>query len=118
MVLFVEYPKCTTCQKARAWLEAQQVSFTARHIKDCPPTRAELETWWQRSHLPLKRFFNTSGLLYKQLNLSTKLATLTIDEQLDLLATDGMLVKRPIFVTEHGVFPGFKPEIWAQIIAP
>jgi arsenate reductase len=118
MMLFIEYPKCTTCQKARAWLEAQHCPFTARHIKECPPTRAELEAWWQRSHLPLKRFFNTSGMLYKQLNLSTKLATLSEAEQLDLLATDGMLVKRPLLVTDQGVFPGFKPEIWQQLLTP
>lgn len=118
MILFVEYPKCTTCQKARAWLEAKQLTFTARHIKECPPTRAELEAWWQRSALPLKRFFNTSGMLYKQLNLSTKLATLTEAEQLDLLATDGMLVKRPILVSELGVFPGFKPEMWEKLLTP
>ena len=116
MVLFVEYPKCTTCQKARAWLEAQGVSFTARHIKEDPPTRDELAKWWSVSGLPLKRFFNTSGLVYKHLGLSTKLATLSEDEQLDLLATDGMLVKRPILVTSKGAFPGFKAEVWEALL--
>lgn len=116
MILFVEYPKCTTCQKAKAWLEAKGVSFTARHIKENPPTRAELAMWWQQSKLPLKRFFNTSGLLYKSLGLSTKLATMSEDEQLDLLATDGMLVKRPLLVTPAGVFPGFKPELWETLL--
>lgn len=116
MMLFVEYPKCTTCQKAKAWLEAQTLPFTVRHIKEDPPTRAELELWWQRSALPLKRFFNTSGLLYKSLGLATKLATLSEAEQLDLLATDGMLVKRPILVTAKGVYPGFKPECWQSLL--
>lgn len=116
MILFVEYPKCTTCQKAKAWLEAQKIPFTARHIKDNPPTRAELEAWWQRSALPLKRFFNTSGLLYKSLGLSTRLATLSESEQLDLLATDGMLVKRPLLITPQGVCPGFKPEVWEALL--
>ena len=116
MVLFVEYPKCTTCQKARAWLEAQGVDFTARHIKENPPTRDELAKWWSTSGLPLKRFFNTSGLLYKSLGLSTKLASLSEDEQLDLLATDGMLVKRPLLITPKGVCPGFKAEVWEALL--
>ncbi len=116
MNLFVEYPKCTTCQKAKAWLEEKNVTFTDRHIKDNRPTRKELEAWWKRSGLPLKRFFNTSGLLYKSLGLSAKLPSMCEDEQLDLLATDGMLVKRPILVTPSGVCPGFKPDIWATLV--
>ncbi len=116
MNLFVEYPKCTTCQKAKAWLEEKKVPFTDRHIKEERPTRKELETWWKRSGLPLKRFFNTSGLLYKSLGLSAKLPTMSEDDQLDLLATDGMLVKRPILVTSTGVCPGFKPDIWATLV--
>ncbi len=116
MILFVHYPPCSTCQKAKAWLETNDVSFTSRHIKDERPTRAELKTWWKRSGVPLKRFFNTSGLLYKSLGLASKLPSMSEAEQLDLLATDGMLVKRPILVTPKGVFPGFKPDVWAKVV--
>lgn len=116
MNLFVEYPKCTTCKKAKAWLEEKQVAFTDRHIKDEQPTREEIALWWERSGLPLKRFFNTSGLLYKSLGLATKLATMSEAEQLDLLATDGMLVKRPILVTPAGVCPGFKADVWESLL--
>ena len=115
-LLFVEYPKCTTCQKAKAWLQAQGVAFTPRHIKEEPPTREELEQWWRTSGLPLKRFFNTSGLLYKSLGLAQKLTTLSEAEQLDLLASDGMLVKRPILVSPAGVQPGFKAEVWQGLL--
>ena len=115
--LFIEYPKCTTCQKARAWLEAQDCPFATRHIKESRPTREELERWWKASGLPLKRFFNTSGLLYKSLGLAQKLPAMSEAEQLDLLASDGMLVKRPLLVTEKGVLPGFKPELWQALLA-
>ncbi|MBQ9430809.1 MAG: arsenate reductase family protein [Kiritimatiellae bacterium] len=116
MNLFVEYPKCTTCQKARAWLNERGTAFESRHIKDNPPSRKELEKWREKSKLPLKRFFNTSGILYKELGLSAKLPAMGESEQLDLLATDGMLVKRPILVTPKGVCAGFKPEIWEQLL--
>ena len=114
--LVLEYPPCSTCKKAKAWLEAQGVAVTLRHIKDARPTREELAAWHQRSGLPLKRFFNTSGLLYKSLGLAQKLPTLSEDEQLDLLATDGMLVKRPLLVTDKGVFPGFREKEWSAIL--
>lgn len=116
MFLLLEYPKCTTCQKAKSWLQAQGVSFEMRHIKEARPTREELERWWHLSQLPLKRFFNTSGLLYKSLGLAQKLSTLSEAEQLDLLASDGMLVKRPILITPTATFPGFKPEVWQRLL--
>lgn len=115
-MLFVCYPKCTTCQKAQKWLDEQGVSYEVRHIKDDRPTRAELEQWWKQSGLPLKRFFNTSGLQYKALGLKDKLPTMSEDEQLDLLATDGMLVKRPILVGESFALPGFKQAEWEQAL--
>ena len=112
-VLFLEYPKCTTCKKAKAWLEASGVAFDDRHIVEQNPTAEELKTWWQMSGLPLKKFFNTSGLLYKSMNLKEKLPTMTEEEQLRLLATDGMLVKRPLVVMEDGtVLTGFRETEW------
>lgn len=115
-MLFVCYPKCTTCQKAQKWLDEQGVSYTLRHIKEDKPTREELELWWKRSGLPLKRFFNTSGLQYKALELKDKLPAMTEEEQLDLLATDGMLVKRPILVGDDFVLPGFKQAEWENAL--
>lgn len=111
-MLFVRYPPCTTCKKAQAWLLEHDVEHTSRHIKEQPPTQEELRAWWQASGLPLKRFFNTSGLAYKALGLKEKLPTMTEEEQLALLATDGMLVKRPILVGEGFVLVGFKPAEW------
>ncbi len=111
-MLFVEYPKCTTCQKARRWLEEQGVDFTARHIKEQPPTAAELKAWWGESGLPLRRFFNTSGLKYKELALKDKLPAMSEAEQLALLASDGMLVKRPILVGDGFVLVGFREAEW------
>lgn len=113
-MLFVCYPKCTTCQKARAFLDAQGVSYDLRDIKADNPTEAELRAWHDKSGLPLKRFFNTSGLLYKTLELSKKLPSMTEDEQFKLLATDGMLVKRPILVGADFVLTGFREPEWAQ----
>ena len=115
-MLFLEYPPCTTCRKARAWLDAQGVSYTARHIKEENPTYEELKCWYERSGLPLKKFFNTSGLLYKSMNLKERLPSMSEEEQLRLLSTDGMLVKRPIIVTEDGVLTGFKEKEWAQML--
>ena len=111
-MLFVCYPKCTTCQKAKAFLDAKGVEYTLRDIKLENPTRQELTQWWERSGLPLKKFFNTSGLQYKALELKDKLPTMSEEEQLDLLATDGMLVKRPILVGDNFVLVGFKQEQW------
>ena len=111
-MLFVCYPKCTTCQKAKAFLDAQGIAYALRDIKLENPTRQELTQWWERSGLPLKKFFNTSGLQYKALELKDKLPTMSEEEQLDLLATDGMLVKRPILVGDNFVLVGFKQEQW------
>lgn len=111
-MLFVNYPPCSTCQKARKWLEGENLSFEDRNIKTDRPNREELENWWKKSGLPLKRFFNTSGLVYKSLNLKEKLPGMTEEEQLELLATDGMLVKRPILVDTDKVLVGFRQAEW------
>ena len=116
-MLFIEYPPCSTCQKARKWLDAHGVSYTARHIKEHNPTYEELKTWYAASGLPLKKFFNTSGLVYKSLNLKDKLPTMSEEEQLRLLATDGMLVKRPLVVLDSGhVLTGFREKEWEEAI--
>lgn len=111
-MLFVCYPKCTTCQKAKAFLDAQGIAYTLRDIKLENPTRQELAQWYERGGLPLKKFFNTSGLQYKALELKDRLPTMSEEEQLDLLATDGMLVKRPILVGDDFVLVGFKQDQW------
>ncbi len=113
-MLFVEYPKCTTCKKAKKWLEDNDIKYTSRHIKEQNPTYEELKEWYGMSDLPLKRFFNTSGMLYKSMQLKDKLPTMTEEEQLHLLATDGMLVKRPIIVKDDGVLVGFKADVWEK----
>lgn len=113
-MLFVEYPKCTTCQKARKWLEARGETFTCRHIKEENPTEQELKLWWECSGLPLKRFFNTSGMRYKELGLKDKLPTMSEAEQLALLASDGMLVKRPILAGDGFVLVGFREAEWSE----
>ena len=116
-MLFLEYPPCSTCQKARKWLDAHGVSYTARHIKENNPTYEELKTWYAASGLPLKKFFNTSGLVYKSLNLKDKLPTMTEEDQLRLLATDGMLVKRPLLVLDNGtVLTGFREKEWESAL--
>ena len=115
-MLFLEYPPCSTCKNARKWLEENGAAFTARHIKDNNPTYEELKQWHARSGLPLKRFFNTSGLAYKALGLKDKLPTMTEDEQLRLLATDGMLVKRPLLITENAVLTGFRQPEWEKVL--
>ena len=107
-MLFVQYPPCSTCQKAKKWLDAKGVSYTDRHIKEQNPTYEELKEWYENSGLPLKKFFNTSGLVYKSMNLKEKLPAMTEEEQLRLLASDGMLVKRPILVKDDKVLIGFK----------
>ena len=116
MMLFIEYPKCTTCKKAKKWLDEQNVAYTDRHIKEENPTVEELKEWHKKSGLPLKRFFNTSGNLYKELKLKDKLPEMSEEEQYELLASDGMLVKRPILVTEDAVTTGFKEEVWKEMI--
>ena len=112
-MLFLCYPKCTTCQKAKAWLDNQDVSYTLREIKLDNPTAEELRQWWTASGLPLKKFFNTSGLQYKALGLKDKLPAMSEEEQLELLAGDGMLVKRPILVGDGFVLVGFREDEWA-----
>ena len=114
--LFVEYPKCTTCQKAKKWLDENKIEYTDRHIKEDNPTVEELKKWHKLSRLPLKRFFNTSGLVYKGLELSKKLPTMTEEEQFAILATNGMLVKRPILVGKDKVLVGFKVDEWEKIV--
>lgn len=113
-MVFVCYPKCTTCQKAKAWLAEQGIAADVRDIKLENPTAGELRQWWQMSGLPLKKFFNTSGLQYKALSLKDKLPTMTEEEQIALLATDGMLVKRPILVGEDYVLVGFRQKEWEE----
>ncbi len=111
-MLFVEYPKCSTCQKAKKWLDENGFSYEDRHIKENNPTYEELKKWHADSGLPLRKFFNTSGMLYKSMNLKEKLPNMSEEEQLQLLATDGMLVKRPVLVEGKTVLLGFKPETW------
>ena len=113
-MLFVCYPKCTTCKKAEKWLQDQGLEFEKRDIKLQNPSKEELKEWNHKSGLPLKRFFNTSGNLYKEMKLKDKLPEMTEEEQYDLLATDGMLVKRPILVTEDKVLVGFREKEWSQ----
>ena len=112
-MLFLEYPPCSTCKKAKTWLDAHNIPYTARHIKEKNPSYEELKTWYKASGLPLKKFFNTSGLLYKSLELKDKLPAMSEEEQLRLLATDGMLVKRPLVVLDNGtVLTGFREKDW------
>lgn len=115
-MLFIQYPPCSTCQKAKKWLDAHGLSYTDRHIKENNPTYEELKSWHKASGLPLKRFFNTSGLLYKSMNLKERLPAMTEDEQLHLLASDGMLVKRPILVTENMILTGFRESEWEKLL--
>ena len=115
-MLFIEYPKCTTCQKAKKWLDDHGISYTDRHIKENPPTYEELKAWHARSGLPLRRLFNTSGLGYTALNLRERLDGMSEDEQLRLLATDGMLVKRPLIVRDDLVLTGFRETEWARLL--
>ena len=114
-MLFVCYPKCTTCQKAQRWLDERGVAYDFRNIKTDNPSYDELKSWHKISGLPLKRFFNTSGLLYRSLGLSAKLPAMSEEEQLRLLATDGMLVKRPILAGDGFVRVGFKEAEWEEI---
>lgn len=113
-MLFVHYPKCSTCQKAKKWLDAQGIRYTERHIVEDHPTVEEIDAWHAKSGLPIKKFFNTSGNLYKELQLKDKLPTMSEEEQKELLATNGMLVKRPVIVTGEVVLTGFREETWAK----
>ena len=115
MIKFICYPKCTTCQKAKKWLDDNQIEYELRDIKLDNPTLDELTQWYKQSGLPLKKLFNTSGLLYKSIDLKSKLPTMTDDEMLKLLATDGMLVKRPLLVGDDFVLVGFKEAEWNNI---
>ena len=116
MVKFICYPRCTTCQKARKWLDDNKIEYEFRDIKLDNPTLDELTEWHKKSGLPLKKFFNTSGLLYKSLDLKNKLSTMSEDEMLALLASDGMLVKRPLLIGEDFVSVGFKESEWSEIL--
>ena len=116
MLKFICYPKCTTCQKAKKWLDENQMEYDLRDIKTDRPTLEELTAWYKMSGLPIKRFFNTSGLLYKSLELKNKLPSMTEDEMLSLLSTDGMLVKHPILVGNDFVLVGFKEAEWQQAL--
>ncbi|WP_101698456.1 arsenate reductase family protein [Clostridium minihomine] len=111
---FVCYPKCTTCQKAKRWLEEHHIPYTMRDIKEQNPTKEEITLWYQASGLPLKRFFNTSGLIYRSMELSKKLPQMSDEEQLDLLSSDGMLVKRPILTDGQTVLVGFREKEWEE----
>lgn len=115
-MLILCYPKCSTCQKAKKWLDEQGVSYTERNIKEENPTFDELKEWYAKSGLPLKKFFNTSGLIYKSMNLKEKLPQMSENEQLELLATDGMLVKRPLVVGDDFVLTGFREKEWNEKI--
>ncbi|HHX23570.1 MAG: arsenate reductase family protein [Clostridia bacterium] len=115
-MIFVCYPKCTTCQKARKWLNENDVVFEERNIKENNPTLQELKDWHNKSGMPLKKFFNTSGMLYRELKLKDKLPTMSDEEQYNLLASDGMLVKRPILVGDNFVLVGFKEGDWKDAL--
>lgn len=111
-MLFVQYPKCSTCRKAKAWLDDRGIDYVDRHIVEDNPTADELRTWNEMSGLPLRRFFNTSGMLYRDMQLKDKLPDMSVDEQLDLLASNGMLVKRPLVILDDTVLVGFREKEW------
>ena len=115
-MLFLQYPPCSTCKKAKNWLDEHGISYEDRHIKENNPSYEELKLWYEKSGLPLKRFFNTSGLAYKALNLKERLPGMTEEEQLQLLASDGMLVKRPILISGDKVLVGFRENEWEQLL--
>ena len=113
-MLFIEYPKCSTCQKAKKWLDERNITYTDRHIVEDNPSYDELKQWYERSGIPLKKFFNTSGMLYKEMQLKDKLPGMNEEEQLKLLATNGMLVKRPLIVDGDLVLTGFREAEWEK----
>ncbi len=114
--LFIEYPKCSTCQKAKKWLESNNIEYTDRNIVEETPTANELKTWIAQSQKEIKSFFNTSGLKYKALNLKEKLETMQEEEKIKLLASDGMLIKRPLLITDKKILIGFKQKEWEELI--
>lgn len=113
-MLFIEYPRCTTCKKAKKWLDEHNIEYEDRDIVKDNPQADELKIWYERSDLPLKRFFNTSGKLYREMKLKDKLSDMTEEEQIDVLSTDGMLVKRPLVVSDSFVLTGFKEKEWEE----
>ena len=113
--LFIEYPKCSTCQKAKKWLEQNNIEFEDRHIVENNPTKEELKKWIKQSGYDIKKFFNTSGMKYKELNLKEKLPNMTDDEKIEVLSTDGMLVKRPLIITDDLILVGFREKEWEQL---
>lgn len=113
-ILFMEYPKCTTCKKAEKWLEENNVEFCSRHIVEDNPTKEELKAWLDKSGMDIKKFFNTSGMLYREMGLKDKLDGMSQQEKIDLLSTNGMLVKRPLVVGDDFVLTGFKEKEWAE----
>ncbi len=115
-MLLVHYPKCSTCQKAKKWLNEKGVEFEERNIKDENPTKEEVKAWHEKSGMPLKKFFNTSGMIYREMQLKDKLPDMTEEEQYELLSTDGMLVKRPILVTDTAVVTGFREKEWERLV--
>ena len=114
--LFIEYPKCSTCKKAKKWLEDNKIEFEDRHIIENNPTEDELKDWIRKSEKEIKKWFNTSGLKYKELNLKDKLSNMTDEEKIKTLASDGILVKRPIFISQKGILIGFKEEEWKRVL--
>ena len=114
-VLFIEYPKCSTCQKAKKWLEQNNIEFEDRHIVENNPTKEELKKWIKQSGYEIKKFFNTSGMKYKELNLKEKLPNMTDDEKIEVLSKDGMLVKRPLIITDDLILVGFREKEWEQL---
>ena len=117
MITFIQYPKCSTCQKAKKWLDSHQISYIARHIAEDNPKKEELKVWIEKSGMPVKKFFNTSGMKYKELKLKDKLPDMTEEEQISLLATDGMLVKRPLIIKDDKILIGFKEAQWEKELA-
>lgn len=115
-MLFLQYPKCTTCKKAKSFLDSRNAEYEDRNIVDCNPTAEEIKRWHETSGLDIKRFFNTCGMLYKSMNLKDKLPEMSLEEKYQLLATDGMLVKRPILIKDNRVLVGFKEAEWAEVI--
>ena len=115
-MLFLQYPPCSTCQKAKKWLDDHGVDYTPRHIKEENPSFEELTVWLKKSGMPVKKLFNTSGLLYKSMGLKDRLPTMTEEEQLRLLSSDGMLVKRPLVITDTGVLVGFREKEWEETL--
>lgn len=113
-MLFVQYPKCSTCKKAEQWLKEHHIEYENRNIKEQNPTYDELKQWYEKSGLDIKKFFNTSGVLYKEMNLKEKLVSMSLEEKLALLATDGMLVKRPIIVEQDTILTGFREKEWEE----